>query len=278
MGGSMDGSMVADRWRTGGARLTMVGAEIGKGLRIQLAHPIGHVIALLISTTMYLGMQFIMGQGQLRRDLLPQTLVAIGGYWFLQYAGLVMVTDLIEEKRTGTFAQSQMSPAPPGLLMLGRLATASVFGLLVAVAAALVPMLVTGITIPLRWAAVLPFALVVVNALSFTFVLAAIAIRSAMVGVLQLLLTALVLLLNGSFLPLALYPRWLAVLARFLPTTLGLEATTKVLFGGRTLADIWTDGTLPWAIAYTLALAAFGGTLFVRNHRRAVRDGRLGQY
>ncbi|MEV4189133.1 hypothetical protein AB0J28_47650 [Streptosporangium canum] len=41
--------------------LDVLGAEIGKGLRVQLAHPLGHVITLLISTMMYLGLQFVLG-------------------------------------------------------------------------------------------------------------------------------------------------------------------------------------------------------------------------
>jgi ABC-2 type transport system permease protein len=266
-------------WRlTPGSGLAVVRAEVRKGLVTQLAHPIGHVVTLVISTMLFLGLQFVVGQGGLRHDLLPQMLVAIGSYWFLQYASLVMVADLVEEKRTGTFGQALMSPAPPWVPMLGRLVTASVFGLVVAAAAIVVPMLVAGVTVPLRWAALLPYTLLLVNVLAFTFVLAAIAIVSPMVGVLQTAFTTLILLLNGSFLPLAYYPDWLAVAARFLPTTLGVEATTKTLFGGRSLADIWADGTLPWLIAYTLALCALGGVLFVRNHRRAVREGRLDQY
>ncbi|MFE3454077.1 ABC transporter permease [Nonomuraea sp. NPDC059194] len=252
--------------------LNVLGAEVGKGLRVQLAHPLGHVITLLISTMMYLGLQFVLGQGELRQDLLPPTLVAIGGYWFLQYAGLVMVADLIADKRAGTFAQAHMSPAPPWLPMLGRLITASVFGLAVAVAAALVPMLVTGIAIPLRWAALLPAVLLGVNALAFTFLLAALALVSPMIGALQSLFTSLVLLLNGSFLPLAFYPDWLAALARILPTTLGIEALTQTLFEGRTLAELWNGGALPWLLAHTLALTAAAGLLFVRNHRRALQE------
>jgi len=258
--------------------LAIVGAEVGKGLRVQLAHPLGHVITLVISMVMYLGLQFVMGQGELRQDLLPQTLVAIGGYWFLQYAGLVMVSDLIEEKRTGTFAQAQMSPVRPWLPMLGRLITASLFGLIVAAVASLVPALVAGIEVPLRWAAAVPYALLAANVLAFTFLLAALALASPMIGALQSLATSLVLLLNGSFMPPALYPDWLAFVARLLPTTLSIEATTDVLFRGRSLADITTDGTLLWSVAYTLALIAAAAALFVRNHRRAVRDGRLGQY
>ncbi|SDI12957.1 ABC-2 type transport system permease protein [Actinokineospora alba] len=252
--------------------LDVLGAEIGKGLRIQLAHPVGHVITLLISTTMYLGLQFVLGQGELRQDLLPQTLVAIGGYWFLQYAALVMVSDLIEEKRAGTFAQAQMTSAPPWVPMLGRLITASVFGLAVAAVAAVVPMLVAGIAVPVKSAALVPALLLGINALAFTFLLAAIALVSPMIGALQSLFTALVLLLNGSFLPLAFYPDWLGVLARFLPTTLGVEATTQALFEGRTLAEVWSGGALPWLIAHTVALAVISGLLFVRNHRRALRE------
>ncbi|MEV4163480.1 ABC transporter permease [Nonomuraea dietziae] len=252
--------------------LDVLGAEIGKGLRVQLAHPIGHVITLLISTMMYLGLQFVLGQGELRQDVLPQTLVAIGGYWFLQYAGLVMVADLIEEKRAGTFAQAQMTTAPPWLPMLGRLITASVFGLAVAAVASVVPMLTAGITLPLRWAALLPAMLLGIDVLAFTFLLASLALVSPMIGALQSLFTSLVLLLNGSFLPLALYPDWLAALARVLPTTLGIEAITQTLFEGRTVAEIWTGGTLPWLVAHTLALTAAGGLLFVRNHRRALQE------
>jgi ABC-2 type transport system permease protein len=261
--------------RTG---LAILGAEIRKGLASQLAHPVGHLITLLISTVLYLGMQYVLGQGSLRRDLLPQTLVAISGYWFLQYAGLVMVADLIEEKRSGTYAQAHLTPAPAWLVMVGRLGTASVLGVLVAVTATAVPMLVAGVTIPPHPAALVPYALVIVNVLAFTFVLAAIAVRSPAIGALQSLLTTLVIMLNGSMIPLALYPGWLAGVARFLPTTLGVEATARVLFGGESLADIWSDGTLLWAIGYTVALVGLGAVLFAANHRRAVRDGQLGQY
>ncbi|MFJ2032261.1 ATP-binding cassette domain-containing protein [Streptosporangium sp. NPDC087985] len=83
-------------------------------------------------------------------------------------------------------------------MLAGLLTPTSVFGLAVAAVASLVPMLVTGITIPLRWAAVLPALLLGVNVLAFTFLLAALALISPMIGALQSLFTALVLLLNGT--------------------------------------------------------------------------------
>ncbi|MDX6430687.1 MAG: type transport system permease protein [Streptosporangiaceae bacterium] len=269
----------ATRWRlTPRSGIAVVSAEVRKGLTRQLANPVAHLVTLAFAATMYLGMQYVIGEGALERDLLPRTLVGISSYWFLHFACIVMVSDLVEEMRGGTFAQALLTPSPLWLVMLGRLLTASVFGLVVSVTGTLVPMLVTGTTIPLEWAALVPYALVVVNALAFTFVMAALALNSPMVAVLEALLTSLVLLLNGAFMPLSLYPDWMAVLARLLPTTLGVEATAKTLFEGRSLGDIWNDGTLPWLLVYTAALVLAGWALFVRNHRKALRDGRLGQY
>jgi ABC-2 type transport system permease protein len=269
---------VARRWLTPRTGISVLRAEVVKGLTAQLAHPVAHLVTLVFTATVYLGLQYVIGQGTIQHDLLPRTLVGISGYWMLQFASMVMVADLVEEKRGGTFAQTHLTPAPLWLIMLGRLVTASVMGVAVAVVATLVPMLVTGTTIPLRWTALVPYALVVLNVLAFTFLLAAFALSSPMIGVLQSLLTSMVMLLGGAVMPLSLFPAWLAVVARLLPTALGVEATAKVLFQDASLGDIWSDGTLPWLIAYTVALALLGWYVFVRNHRRALRDGRLGQY
>ena len=269
---------VARRWLTPRTGISVLRAEVGKGLTTQLAHPIAHIVTLVFTATVYLGLQYVIGQGTIRHDLLPRTLVGVSGYLMLQFASMVMVADLVEEKRGGTFAQTQLTPAPLWLIMIGRLVTASVMGVVVAVVATLVPMLVTGTTIPLKWAALVPYTLVVINVLAFTFMLAAFALSSPMIGVLQSLLTSMVILLNGAVMPLSLFPGWLAVVARLLPTTMGVEATAKVLFDDESLGGIWSDGSLPWLIAYTAALALVGWYVFVRNHRRALRDGRLGQY
>lgn len=261
--------------RTGAAVLA---AEIRKGLANQLAHPLGHIVTLAISVMMYLGLQYVMGQGELSADLLPATLIAIGAYWFLQYSGQVMVADLIEEKRSGTFAAALMSPAAPWVPMVGRLATATVFALPVAILASLVPALTMGIDIPWRWSALVPYLLLAANILAFTFLMAAVAIRSPMIGSLHSLLTSLVLMLNGAFMPLSLYPEWMAAAARLLPTTLGIESINRMLFDGASLAAVWRDGTLPLLIAHTAALAALGAWLFRRNRRLAIAEGHVGQY
>lgn len=268
----------ARRRPTPRSAVAVIGAEFRKGLARQLASPVAHVVTLVFAASMFLGLQYILGQGSLRRDLLPSTVVGISGYWFLHFASLVMITDLVEEKRSGTFAQAQLTPSPLWVVMLGRLLTASVFGLVVSLAGTLVPVLVTGTRVSLRWAALVPYALILASALAFTLMMAALALKSPGVATLESLLTTLVLLLNGAFLPVSLYPGWMATAARLLPTTMGVDATVKVLVGGRSLAGIWNDGTLPWSLVYTAALLLAGWALFVRNHRKALRDGTLGQY
>ncbi|GAA2274043.1 hypothetical protein GCM10009853_029900 [Glycomyces scopariae] len=253
-------------------------AEIRKGLANQLAHPLGHAVTLAIGISMYLGLQYVMGQGALRADLLPATLIAIGAYWFLQYSGQVMVADLIEEQRTGTFAAAHMSVAPLWAAMAGRLATAALFALPIAVLASLVPALAVGIRIPWHPAALVPYLLLAADILAFTFLMAAIAVRTPAVGAIHSLLTSLVLMLNGAFMPLALYPEWMAAAARLLPTTLAIEAIGRVLLDGAALADVWSDGTLPLLIAHTAALAGAGAWLLHRNRRLALADGRIGRY
>ncbi len=264
-------------WRaTPAVVLAVIGNEIRKGLLILRAHPASLALGITASVFLYLGMQFIIGQGQLPRDLLPLTLIGFSAFMFLWIASLAMVADLLEEMRTGTLAQTHLSPVSPALLLLGRLGTASVQGILVAAVSAAVPMIVADIPIPARWEALLPFALTLVNGLAFTLLFAGVALTNPFIGEIHHLVTGLIGVLNGAYLPVALFPDWLEPVARLLPTTLGIEATLKVLFEHRSLGDLWADGSLPWLLIYTLALTLAGWWVYRRNQRQLMRNGTLG--
>jgi ABC-2 type transport system permease protein len=256
--------------------LAVMANEIGKGVLVLWAHPASIVLAVATMLFFYLGLLFIVGQGQLPRELLPPTLVAFSTYLFLYVASLEMVADLVEEMRTGTLGQTHLSPVSPSLLLLGRLGTASAQGLLVAALTTALPLITIRIAIPLRWEALVPFALTLVNGLAFTLLFAGIALMEPFIGEVHQLFVGLIAMLNGTYLPVALFPNWLGLIARLLPTTLGIQATAKVLFEQRSLGDLWVDGSLPWLIAYTLALTALGWLVFAHNQRRAMRDGKLG--
>ncbi len=264
-------------WRASPAVvLAVIGNEIRKGLLILRAHPASLALGITVSLFWYLGVQFIIGQGQLPRDLLPPTLVGFSAYMFLWMASLAMVGDLVEEMHTGTLAQTHLSPVSPSLLLLGRLGTASVQSILVAALATAVPLVVADIPIPARWEALVPLALTLLNGLAFTLLFAGVALTNPFIGEIHHLVTGLIAMLNGTFLPVALFPDWLEPVARLLPTTLGIEATLKVLFEQRSLGDLWADGSLPWLLVYTLALTLAGWWVYMRNQRKLMRDGTLG--
>lgn len=267
----------ASAWRvTPTVILNVLGSEVHKGLLILRAHPASIVLGVVTSIFFYLGIQYVIGEGRLPRDLLPATLVGFSAYIFLWIASLAMVADLVEEMHTGTLAQTHLSPVSPSLLLLGRLGTASVQGILVTALAAAVPLVVADIPIPARWEALLPFGLTLMNGLAFTLLFAGIALTNPFIGETHHLVTGLIGMLNGAYLPVVLFPEWLASVARLLPTTLGIEATLKVLFEQRSLADLWADGSLPWLLAYTLALTVAGWWVYRRNQRQAMREGTLG--
>jgi len=266
----------ASAWRaTPGVVLSVLANEIRKGLLILWAHPAPIVLAVVTMTFFYLGVQFIIGQGRMPSDLLPPTLVAFSAYIFLHIASLAMVADLVEEMRTGTLGQTHLSPVSPSLLVLGRLGTASLQGVLVAALATVVPLGAVSITIPARGEALVPFALTLANGLAFTLLFAGIALAEPFIGEIHHLFVGVIGTLNGMYLPVALFPDQLESVARLLPTTLGIEATLKVLFEGRSLGDLWIDGSLPWLLAYTIGLTALGWLVFARNQRKAMRDGTL---
>jgi len=96
------------------------------------------------------------------------------------------------------------------------------------------------------------------------------------IGALVHLINSLILVLNGTLIPVELYPGCAQAIARLLPTTLGIEATWKVVLQGQSLGAAWAAGTLPWLVVHAVGLAALGWLIFLVNDRRAMERGTLG--
>jgi ABC-2 type transport system permease protein len=69
---------------------------------------------------------------------------------------------------------------------------------------------------------------------------------------------------------------WLEVIAKLMPSTLGVSATRAILLDGRTLGDPAASGALALLAAHTLVWVAAGWVAYRVQIRRALRDGRLG--
>lgn len=233
------------------------------------------LLEVLSFVAFYPFLQFIIGNGSIERALVPPTLLAFLTIPLLYIAILKLVGDLLEEVNSGTFEQMHLSPFSPASLLVGRLMALLLEGLLVAVIIGVGMAWVLGVGIPLRPAGVVPAALTVIDIAGFALLIGGLALALPQIGAIAHLFSGLIFLLNGAFVPLGWYPDWVQTLARFLPTTLGIEATRKVVLDGQSLPAVWADGTLPWLLLYTALLAVLGWIVFLLNDRRAMRRGTL---
>src|SRR6266581_3398627 len=163
----------------------------------------------------------------------------------------------------------------PSALLVGRLLAVFLEGVLIAVVIGVGMSSLLGISIPLRLAGLLPAALTLIDIAGFALLLGGLALALPQIGAIAHLFSGLIFLLNGAFFPLEWFPTWVQTLARFFPTTLGVEAMRKVVLQGQSLSSVWADGTLPWLIIHTAGLAVLGWLVFLLNDRRAMRHGTL---
>ncbi len=237
-----------------------------------------HVVLmeLIGMVAIYPFLQFIIGNGQIVRALVPPTLLAFTAYPILFITTFKLVGDLLEEVNTGTFGQLHLSPFSPALLLVGRLASSVLEGVAIATVVAVGMTWALGVSLPPRVVGLLPAALTVIDIAGFALLIGGLSLTLPQIGALVHLINGLILVLNGTLIPVELYPNWAQAIARLLPTTLGIEATRKVVLQGQSLGAVWAAGTLPWLIVHAVGLAALGWLVFLVNDRRAMQRGTLG--
>jgi ABC-2 type transport system permease protein len=121
-----------------------------------------------------------------------------------------------------------------------------------------------------------PVVLTILDVAGYGLLLGALAIRVSSIGAVLHVLQSIVLCLNGAFIPVNLFPSWLQLVARLLPTTLGVEVSRKVLLQGGSLASTWSDRSLVWLLIHSVALLTLGAAAYQLSIRGALRQGRLG--
>lgn len=250
--------------------------EAFKSLLLLWGHPVNLLLLLLTTPPIYLVFQFIVGDGQIDRTLVPPTLLAFLFFPILYVATFIVVGDVLEEVNTGTFGQLHLGLVSPALLLVGRLVPLLLFGILLALLTLAETALVLGVGLPLSVPALLPMALTVLDIAGFAVLICGLALVLPQIGGILHLFSGIVFVLNGSIFPVALWPGWVQVIARVVPTTLGIEATQQVVLHGQSLAEVWTSGLLPWATVHAVGLILLGMLVFVASDRRAMRRGTLG--
>ncbi len=266
-------------WAESGAHPSlprMLGNETAKSLLVLWANRATLLPELAVLVVFFLFVQFVIGSGSLVKAVYGQTLLGFASYALAYIVTLKMVAGTLEELNAGTLEQMHLSPLPAWALSLGRLTGAAIeaVGLTALVSGGLI--LALGIQFTYRLDALVPIILTILDVGGFGLLLGGLALRVPSIGAILHVMQGIVMFLNGSFVPVDLFPAWLGFVARLLPTTLGVEVTRSMLLQGASLSTAWSDRSLLWLLAHTAAMLVIGGATYQTSIRRALRDGRLG--
>jgi ABC-2 type transport system permease protein len=182
---------------------------------------------------------------------------------------------LKQDMDTGTLEANWLTPASPGLQLLGRVA----WNLLLGTGESLLMLAVAGAIYGLRgdWAgflAALPWLLPMLVALygfglGFAGLIFFIRQANAVTDATQFVLSVL----SGQSLPVGDLPRGLAAVALALPTTYGLDALRGLVLGSPTLLPLAAEEHVLLAMA--APAAALGALVFWAFERHVRRSGTL---
>ncbi len=252
--------------------------EIRKSLLIAWTYRINTFTGWFTLAFVFITIGFMLGGGQLDPERLAGPLL---GYLTWMYATTV-ISDLSYGLRgeisAGTLEQMAMSPAPIGLVLLGRVITNLMTATIEVVLMGAAMRVLLGVRIPMHWQGIPVLAVTLFGVLGFGFMLAGAMLVLKRVESLAVLMNNGLAFLNGTFLPVQAMPVWLAAVARTVPTTQGVIVLRRVVLEGQSLLSVWQDRSLLWLILHSTLYFAAGWAIFWYGERVAKRHGSLGQY
>src|SRR5215467_12837957 len=133
--------------------------ETRKGLLITWSYRFNLVAELFTLFFVFVGIMFMLGDGKLDPIRMAPTML---GYLIWYYSSIAvgnMSFGLTEEAQTGTLEQMYMSPAPTGLMVLGRSFATLVWASVQIALLAVVLILLLNIRIPMRIEGFVPLGL-----------------------------------------------------------------------------------------------------------------------
>ncbi len=252
--------------------------ETRKGMLLIWDYRFSMFTQVLMFGGVFLAVTFMIGNGKFVPERMAPIMIGYMMWTFASMALNDMSWNLMEETRTGTLEQMYMTPAPTGLIVLGRAFSRLLFaGTMVLLMSILI---IAGfkLDLPLRWPALPVLALTVAGVYGFGFMVAGATLVFKQVGTLAFIIQNSLLFLNGSFFPVDRFPAGLATFTKTLPTTQGIIVLRQLLIDRQSLASVWADGSLTLLVLHSALFFIGGWTIFKWCEGIARRQGSLGQY
>jgi ABC-2 type transport system permease protein len=258
--------------------LVAVLGEVRKNLLVNWTYRANLLLFTFTLTFIFIAISFMMTQGAMEPERLTSTLV---GYltWMFAMSAIGEVTwEIRSEINAGTLEQMSMSPAPVGIVLIGRMMASVIFNVIRTLLVIFVMYQLFDVRIPVRWQGAPVLLVTLLGVYGFGYVVAgAMLVFKQFESFANLMQNALVFL-NGSVLPIDRMPGWLSAVSRTLPSTQGIVVLRRVLLDGQSLASVWQDGSLVWLIVHSAIYLAVGWFVFGCCERIAKRRGSLGHY
>ncbi len=253
-------------------------SETRKGLLLTWSYKFNTITMLVRLSLFFVLISLVIGGGALERERLEETLLGFIIWFYAAIAISNMSYSLTEESQSGTLEQMYMTPAPTGVVILGRAFSSLAMGTSMVALIAIGLILALGIRIPIRWEGLPLFALTMMALFGLGFIIAGTTLLFKQVNQFSNLVENFLLYLSGALLPVHDLPGWLESFSKFLPTTHGIIALREVLLDGGSLGDIWSNGILGWLLLSSAAYFIIGFTIFKIFERIAKNRAMLGQY
>lgn len=225
-----------------------------------------------------IGIMFFVGQGNITQEQVVSTVLGFIITFYAMNAISNMSWSLMQEAQAGTLEQMYMSPAPTPLIILGRsfssLVSATIEMLLVTVAV----LLVFRTTLPLSWQMIPILLVTMVGLFGFGYMIGGMTLVFKQVGPIANIMQNFLLIGNGTFLPIAMMPTWMATGVSFIPSTLGIVLMRRVAMDGDSLSVLWADGSLPLLMVHSILFFIIGWIVYKWCENIARKQGTLGQY
>jgi ABC-2 type transport system permease protein len=262
----------------GMAVLIGVLGEMRKGLLISWAYRVNTFAGTLTLGFIFVSIGFLLGGGILASQDLAPALLGYLTWVFVSSAVSDLSYGLQAEITAGTLEQMVMSTTPVGLLLIGRVLANMIVSAVQVGLMAIAMTVLLGVRIPFRWQGLPVLAMTLVGVFGFGFVVAgATLVLKQIQSVINLVNNALAFL-NGTFLPVAAMPGWMAVISRVLPSTQGVIVLRQVVLEGYSLGAVWRGRSLVWLAVHSVLYFAVGWLVFLRCERLAKQHGSLGRY
>lgn len=252
--------------------------ETRKGLIMLWDYKFNLAIQLLGFLMIVIGIMFFVGQGEITQEQVQSTLLGFIITFYAMETISMMSWSLMQEAQVGTLEQMYMSPAPTQLIVLGRSIASLVSTTIQMVLVISVAMLIFGVAIPITLDSIVVLGITMIGLLGFAYVIGGLTLIFKQVGPLANIIQNLLLIINGTFLPVQMMPDWMANLVVLFPSTLGIILMRRVSMDGATLGMLIADGSLIWLFVHSVVFLIIGTVVYTVCERQARKLGSLGQY